>query len=62
MIKNLETECHITVSGMKSCRLRAISYQGTSKLKRAAALEFTYITPILFINCCVLPFFDFKIN
>jgi len=30
---------HITVGGMKSCRLRAVPYQGTRKLERATTLE-----------------------
>src|SRR5574344_467097 len=44
IINDYSVECKVfcmnaNVGGMKSCRLRAISYQVTQKLKRATTLE-----------------------
>jgi hypothetical protein len=49
-------QCPITLSICKvgDCGLQ--TYQTVTILKRATAVEFTTITPILYIHCCMLVF------
>lgn len=50
----------ITVSICKVGDCVVITFQDTQKLKWAATPEFTNITPILYIHCCV-QFYSFSI-